>query len=105
VKLLLRNGAHLDEMSCRSIYLDTLESYFDSCIEIDDGFRPDSARLVPVTFDYSFFLTTPTKTKSEAGEISSIPAKNRTPVDDDLENDATEMMSYTIQAPQQGKTY
>ena len=104
MNLLLRNGAQLDKMSCQTICPATLESFFDSCIEnpIDFFHNPDSARLVPVTFNYSSLLTTPTKTKSQALPNSSTPANLIKSVDESAENNATEKSTFLQML--QGKT-
>ncbi len=104
MKLFLRNGAHLDEMSYQFICPATLESFFDSCIEIpvNSHYLPDSARLVPVTFNYSSLLTTPTKTKSQALPNSSTPANLIKSVDESAENNATEKSTFLQMV--QGKT-
>lgn len=80
-------------MSCRYICPATLESFFDSCIEIpiNHYYPADSAKLV--TFDYSSLLTSQTGAKSQVIDISSMPANQIKSVDDS-ENNPTEKSTF-----------
>ncbi len=77
VKLFLKNGAHLDKESCKMIVPATLESFFDSCIQIPNSHITisDSVKLVPITFDYSALLTAQTNATLPAVD-TTFPAYN-----------------------------